>query len=399
MSAEHELIGAALKSRDAWSVATDLLGTEDWSPLALRVWDGITTYYTRDEEAQRTEPKIIYKLVVDGMATKSHQEQVSDLIQTALGLDVSPPNVLGLALDLRRQSVAFKLAEKLLNGDDATDELELYQKLLECDSLQSAQGELYQSVDLADLMEIIDPDKKIKFAPNSLNERLNGGLIAGDSMIVGGRPNAGKSALCITMMAACAFRGQKVLYIGNEEPVRKTIVRIISCLTQRTHAQLMSEPAQTMEIARKRGYDNLVFAHLSPGTPGEIRALVRQHKPEVVVVDQLLNLRVGKTEGVERMEQAARAIRTIGGEFGCVTISVSQVGESGDNKLRLGMADLYGSKTGLQGAADVILLLGNDNAFEASHSRMLNLAKNKTGLTGEAWAVKIDEFRSRIYDE
>jgi hypothetical protein len=63
------------------------------------------------------------------------------------------------------------------------------------------------------------------------------------------------------------------------------------------------------------------------------------------------------------------------------------------------MADLYGSKTGLQGAADVILLLGNDNTYEASHSRMLNLAKNKTGLTGEAWAVKIDEFKSRIYDE
>jgi hypothetical protein len=63
------------------------------------------------------------------------------------------------------------------------------------------------------------------------------------------------------------------------------------------------------------------------------------------------------------------------------------------------MSDLYGSKTGLQGAADVILLLGNDNTYEASHSRMLNLAKNKTGLTGEAWAVKIDEFKSRIYDE
>ena len=47
----------------------------------------------------------------------------------------------------------------------------------------------------------------------------------------------------------------------------------------------------------------------------------------------------------------------------------------------------------------MILLLGNDNTYEASHSRMLNLAKNKTGLTGEAWAVKIDEFKSRIYDE
>ena len=396
---ESELLCAGLKSRDAWVLASDLLDVADYSPMARRIWSGLDKYYQRDPEADKADPKTVYQLVVDTLSTKAHKEQLRDAIQYAYGLDVSPQNVVGLALDLRRQSVAFTLAEKLLNGERADEDMELYQRLIEAEDLSDATTEAYQGIDLSELLEVIDPDKKIKFAPNSLNDRLNGGLVKGDSMIVGGRPNSGKSALCVTMMASCAYRGLKVLYLGNEEPVKKTIIRTISCLTGKTSAQMLEDTEGTMKVATERGYNNIVYAHLSPGTPQEIKSLVRQHKPDVVVVDQLLNLKVGKTEGVERMEQSARAIRTIGGELGCVTISVSQVGESGDNKLRLGMADLYGSKTGLQGAADVILLIGNDNTYEASHSRMLNLAKNKTGLTGEAWVVKIDEFRSRIHDE
>lgn len=396
---EAQILGACLKSRQAWGQARDLLEVGDFAPISKRVWDGLETYYGRDPDAQKAEPKIVYQLVCDSLSSKGHQEQLKDTISYAIGLDVSPQNVMGLALDLRRQTVAFQVAEKLLNGERADEDIELYLRLVEAEDLADATGEVYEAVNLNDLLEVIDPDKKIKFAPNSLNDRLNGGLVAGDSMIVGGRPNSGKSALCVTMMSACAYRGHKVLYIGNEEPVRKTIIRTISCLTGMTSAQLMQQPDKAMEIANQRGYGNIVYAHLSPGTPQEIKNLVRQHKPDLVIVDQLLNLKVGKAEGVERMEQSARAIRTIGGEFGCVTISVSQVGESGDNKLRLGMSDLYGSKTGLQGAADVILLLGNDVTYEAQHSRMLNLAKNKTGLTGETWAVRIDEFKSRIYDE
>lgn len=396
---EAQLLGACFKSRQAWEQARDLLEVNDFAPLSKRVWDGLETYYGRDPDAEKAEPKIVYQLVADSLSSKNHQEQLKDTISYAIGLDVSPQNVMGLALDLRRQAVAFQVAEKLLNGERADEDIDLYLRLVEAEDLADATGDVHQAVDLADLLEVIDPDKKIKFAPNSLNERLNGGLVAGDSMIVGGRPNSGKSALCVTMMSACAYRGYKVLYIGNEEPVRKTIIRTISCLTGMTSAQLMQQPDKAMELANERGYANIVYAHLSPGTPQEIKNLVRQHKPDLVVVDQLLNLKVGKAEGVERLEQSARAIRTIGGEFGCVTISVSQVGESGDNKLRLGMADLYASKTGLQGAADVILLIGNDTTYEAQHSRMLNLAKNKTGITGDAWAVRIDEFKSRIHDD
>lgn len=396
---ESQIICAGLKSRDAWKLASDLLDIEDYSPMARRIWLGLDKYYQRDTEADKADPATVYQLVVDTLSTKGHKEQLKDAIQYAHGLDVSPQNVVGLALDLRRQSVAFALAEKLLNGERADEDMDLYQRLVEAEDLSDATTEAYQGLDLSELIDVIDPDKKIKFSPNSLNDRLNGGLVKGDSMIVGGRPNSGKSALCVTMMSSCAYRGLKVLYLGNEEPVKKTIIRTISCLTGKTSAQMLDDVEGTTKLATERGYGNIVYAHLSPGTPQEIKSLVRQHKPDVLLVDQLLNLRVGKTEGVERMEQSARAIRTIGGELGCVTISVSQVGESGDNKLRLGMADLYGSKTGLQGAADVILLLGNDASYEASHSRMLNLAKNKTGLTGETWAVKIDEFRSRIYDE
>lgn len=396
---EAQVLGACLRSRKAYEQARDLLEVDDFAPLSRRMWDGLEKYYSRDPDAEKADASIVYQLVCDSLSSKAHQQQLKDTISYAQGLEVSPQNVMGLALDLRRQTVAFQVAEKLLNGERADEDIELYLRLVEAEDLADATGEVHQAVDLNDLLEVIDPDKKIKLAPNSLNDKLNGGLVAGDSMIVGGRPNSGKSALCVTMMSACAYRGHKVLYLGNEEPVRKTIIRTISCLTGMTSAQLMQQPDKAMELANERGYGNIVYAHLSPGTPQEIKNLVRQHKPDLVIVDQLLNLKVGKTEGVERMEQAARSIRTIGGEFDCVTISVSQVGESGDNKLSLGMADLYGSKTGLQGAADVILLLGNDVTYEAQHSRMLNLAKNKTGVTGDTWAVRIDEFKSRIYDD
>ena len=259
-------------------------------------------------------------------------------------------------------------------------------------------GNEFKDVDFHDLLSVMDNESKIKMYPQSLNDRIDGGLVRGDMVIVGGRPEAGKSAFCITNMAGMAYRGQKVLYAGNEDAAQRIIVRTISCLTGRSKAAIIQDPEGTMQLARQRGYNNLVFAHPVNTVP-HLRALIKKHKPDVVVVDQIRNYRVKSENRTGQLEQSTIAVRGLAGEFNCAIIAVTQVGDSGEGKLRLSMGDIDSSKTGIPGACDVMILIGVDSNFDAANSRMLNLPKNKSGGGHDSWACRIDPTISRYYDE
>lgn len=403
MSIERKLLKACLKDRPAYEITADLIPTGDFTPLGSRILKAIGEYYEHDKEAQYVDADIIHQNLDRKFEQKEHKQQLKDAFDGLASIEVSPNNVIQLCLNMRRSAVGIKLAEQLLNEaapEDIGPLLEEYNKLVEAQDLSESYGEEYSGAAFSELIDVIDPSKKIKLAPQSLNERLGGGLVPGDAMILAGRPNAGKTAEAITIMCALAYRGHKVMYAGNEDAIKKIIVRCLSCLTGRTEPAMLSDPEGTMELARERGYDNIVFVHLSPGTPEHLRALVRKHRPLGLIVDQVRNLDTSTRESrVNQLDAAGRAIRSIGGEFGCITIMITQVGESGDGKLILDMTDIDSSKTGLQGACDVMLMIGVNNEWETNHSRMMSLPKNKVGESGQAWPVKINEKLSRYYDE
>ena len=397
MTVEIELISAAMKSRESWAKAHDLLDFTCWSPLSNRIFDAVSEYYSKDAEATKADPGYVFKYASRNMSSEDQKEQCNDLIKTALGLEISPKNVVSLAIEVRRKSLGLKLAEALVNDEHDSEIFEEYTKLVEAEDISQLMGDEYNDIELSDLMEVMDPKNKIKLYPSSLNERLNGGIVHGDTIIAYGRPNAGKTAFCVTNMAGIAARGYKVLYAGNEDPVKKIIVRVISCLTGKNAMEMMQDPEGSVELARRRGYGNIVFSH--PVTSlNHLANLVRRHKPDLVVVDQVRNLSTKADNRVGQLEQSAIGVRNLAGEHKFACIEVTQAGDSAEGKLRLGMNDIDNSKTGLPGACDIMIGLGVDPVFLQNNSRMMNITKCKDG-NADSWPVKIDTNISRYYDE
>lgn len=395
---EQQLLCAAMKSRKASDIIKDVLSDEDYSPVTRKIFEGIQSYYNRDRECQRIDSELLINQLVVNLDNDKHKQQVRDVVETAWVLEASPENVLDLALEQKKRVVGLELAECLINGDVDQELISKYNKLTEASSLDEAQGDEIVDAGFDILLPVLTNENKIKMHPASLNERIDGGLVKGDAVVVAGRPETGKSAFVITNLAGMAYNGHRVLYAGNEDAAERIITRTLSCLTGRTKEVMLKDPEGTIQVARQRGYSNIVFAH-PVLTFSHLRNLVRKHKPDVVVLDQIRNFRVRADNRVGQLERSAIEARNVASELDCAIISVTQVGESGEGKLHLNMGDIDGSKTGIQGACDILLLIGNDTNFDQNKARMVNLAKNKSSGNHDSWPVKIDPALSRYYDD
>jgi hypothetical protein len=187
-----------------------------------------------------------------------------------------------------------------------------------------------------------------------------------------------------------------VLYIGNEDPVRDIMVRIVSNLTGMTVDE-MAAAENVDQTALEKGARNIAVKATSPGTIREIEALIKRHKPDVLFVDQLRNITSGKTDNfTQLLDKNAQAVRALGKRHGLVTVSITQAGDSATGRAVLGMGDVDSSNTGIPGAADLMIGVGVTDSLEQAGQRMLSLCKNKLGAVHPTVPVEFDPFRSKM---
>ena len=223
---ETEIIAATMKSRKAFDVAIDLIDPDTLTPMGKRIYEGIEHYYKLDDTADKVNPGTLFSQLEQSFSNKQHREQLKEAIQDASALEISASNVMQLALDQKRQAVGYKLAESLLNDEPDTELLEQYTKVIGVQSFEDLQGDELVGVGFDYLLPSMANENKIPVYPNSLNDRIDGGLIRGDAVIAGGRPEAGKTAWVVTNLAGQAYHGHKVLYLGNEDALARIIPRV-----------------------------------------------------------------------------------------------------------------------------------------------------------------------------
>jgi hypothetical protein len=79
-----------------------------------------------------------------------------------------------------------------------------------------------------------------------------------------------------------------------------------------------------------------------------------------------------------------------------VVVSVTQAGDSANNKEILDMGDVDFSNTGIPAQADVMIGMGVTPALDQQGVRMLSLPKNKIGGDHSNFLVRINPFLSRV---
>lgn len=395
---DFQILSAALQSREAWSLLKKYLNPKDWARETQILLDFISDYYGRDKAAEHVDMDVLNAIIASSTQNEKHAAKFTALAKEARETDISVPNVKELVLSAKRTELAEALAMAISNGKKHDKLLGEYVDLLGVESLeQDSTLETYTIDDIITLLEA-DADRSgvVPIYPKALGDRMDGGLLPGDAMIIIARPEMGKTALILTIVCAIARSGKKAIVFNNEEAISRLYVRAICCMTGLTIREVRANIPAAVEQARERGFGNLIFISMSPGSPQQIEAELEKHPDAVLfVTDQLRNLVVKAENRTNQLEAAAQEIRNIAKRRKVVSIAVTQAGDSGQNKSILDMGDVDNSNTGIPGACDVLLGVGANEKQREEGIRVLTLIKNKTTGNHESFPCRINPLISK----
>lgn len=396
---ERNLLASCIANRDAFESIQDHLKKEDISEQGDVILSHVREYYLRDEDARSVDPELLRNNVARSMSNPKHKEMFEKLITSIASEDTSPANVVHDFIEVKREAAGAKLATSLAAGRSSSTVrplLDEYLKWENATELESDESEIINSMPISELVGDTDIEGLIKIWPMSLNERLDGGLLRGHHLLIFARPEMGKTLMLVNMMAGFVAQNLRVLYVGNEEPVRDTMYRMVSRLTGLTKGEIIEDQDFAETIAFEQGYGNIYFKDATPGTPRQIQQWIDECKPDVVVVDQIRNLNVNEEQFTQKLEKAATAVRNLGKSNNVLMVSVTQAGDSASGKAALDMGDVDSSNTGIPAQTDVMVGVGATRDDEASGRRVLSLPKNKRSGRHEFFPVGIDPQISNV---
>lgn len=405
---ERELLAAALRSRSSYALIVEHIAPESkrkkqdsYTPEFRILLGKIGSYYENDGEAQHVSQELMNELIDASVPIDKHKERFKNILAEAYGSGTSLPNIRALLITAKKGEVGDRLAMKLVNREDVSEELAEYNKLQAMTELKGQEEEgVLTSDTLADALKgIVAGEAGLSLYPPALGRAIGPrGLMPGSHVTVFGRPEISKSGFCITNTARWAMAGYKVLYFINEDPAINIQLRILCCLTGMGEEDVLADIDKAIQLANTRGFSNVVIKSLSPGSAAEITKWVEEEDPDAIIIDQLRNLWAKADSRTNQLDQVARDVRDIGKARGLVVLSVSQAGDSAEGKAILTMTDIDSSKTGLPGAADVLIGIGATKEQEATGYRILTLCKNKVNGNHESVTVKFIPQLSRYTD-
>ncbi|QVE65540.1 replicative DNA helicase [Ralstonia phage vB_RsoP_BMB50] len=246
-------------------------------------------------------------------------------------------------------------------------------------------------------------------------------IMAGDFIVLGARPDAGKTTTIaseITYMAPQVDKlwpgeNKTIAWFNNEGPGKRIKRRIYQAALGMTIKEMweLDQKGQLHKAYAKalggRGDIIRVF-DIHDYWSHEVEDIIREIPMALVIFDMVDNIKFGGdlANGGARTDQALEAMyqwsRILAVKHECAAIATSQVSADGEGELYPNQSMLKDSKTGKQGAADLIIMLGKSNADGLANTRFISTPKNKLSLEGGDKTIKrevvFDGARSRVTD-
>lgn len=401
---DAKLVAAALASREAYDRLAPHIVDSDFSPQGMFWWKLLGDWYARDRTAVSVDIPALADL---GNARVASNPKTRDLVTgflRDLPAAVSPINAAVIALELKRHNAGLELAAAIASGDQKKQAklLSVYHELSQATSLHSRRQVKYERATAVDkLFTKVGRDKRIPLAPSRINSRIDGGALPGHHIILFGRPEVGKSTFSINFAVGMAIKqNQRVLYVGNEDQIDILKARAVARATGLSSDEVEADQARAIALYHERGgEERLHFVQMFDGGPNDLRPIIEETRPTVIVLDQIRNL-AGEADGmVAKLEENGQAFRRLLIEYMLIGLSITQAGGSAENKAWLQMTDMDNSKTGLPGTGDLILGMGADPTMVSRGQRALSFVKNKLSSSlesKEGLLVDIDPSRSGL---
>lgn len=253
----------------------------------------------------------------------------------------------------------------------------------------------------SDVLEALQSAKRsgLNWPLESLNSII--GPINKELVIVASRPDGGKTtflAHTAQHMAQQLTGDQVVLWFNNEEAISRVKQRVVCSALEIDAEEISNDPISCHNKYNSIIQNRIIFIedsnHIS-----KIERYITKYNPGLIVIDQLYKVRGNfgdKSEmEAERFRQLCEWARGIGKHVAPVIVT-NQLDSSAENEKTPPMNSLYGSKTGAQGEADVILMIGR--TYSDPDKRYLSTPKNK--LTGRVQFAEtlLDKDSARFID-
>ena len=241
----------------------------------------------------------------------------------------------------------------------------------------------WDDIDIDTLLAANNLETQWKFNIPSLRRKVEG-VSNGHLLVVGARPNTGKTSFHASLVAGTdgwASQGAKCIVLCNEESYERVGARYLSAATNMS----MDEVKENVSLARKRYEPVKQNIRIKDSTNKDMKwveAVVKNEKPDIVVLDMGDKFATKNSDKSDiYLKDAAIHARNIAKQYNCCVIWMSQLSAVAEGKVYVDQSMMEGSKTGKAAEADLMVLISKDPIVEGqseeSTRRHLNIAKNK----------------------
>lgn len=221
---------------------------------------------------------------------------------------------------------------------------------------------------------------------SDLNKSI-GPLRRGDFVILGARPETGKTSfVCdqLTHFAAQVPPEDRMFIFNNEEDGMKIMSRLVQTALNKSASEVASMPTADKNEAYKKAINATSLIKIgiyddADITINDVERVCATLHPYVIVLNVIDEIKgfEKQTNEVERLTKLGAWCRHVAKRYNTAVIGVVQADTSAEGQKWIHQGQLYGSKTKLPSAADVIITIGKTHDVAEVDERFIHLPKNK----------------------
>ena len=227
---------------------------------------------------------------------------------------------------------------------------------------------------IADSLEEFERDPEFVF-PTQIRDYVPG-IDRQNLGVIFARPEVGKTSFSAWLSGWYVKNKHHVAYWGNEEPVKKTRMRVAKSITERSRLEVLQDKEGFIEE-----YQETILPYISlmdcVGTSiQEIEDYCSRNEVDVIFIAQLDKIRIDGefSRGDERLKELYCRSRELAKRHDVAVWAISQASYDAHGRETIDYSMLDGSKTGKAGEADIIVGIG---VAEHEEFRTIKFSKNK----------------------
>lgn len=259
---------------------------------------------------------------------------------------------------------------------------------------------------IEDILKQEEKDYGLKFPTSVLSGAIKG-VLGGASVAIAGRPDKGKTSLIAFILAHFAKQldnyfdpERPILWLNNEGKGQRIVPRIYQAALGLDMDELVALSNAGELRARYEAVvgrvDRIRVKDMHGASFAQIEQVIEAMRPCVVVWDMMANFRLGSSSGggnkADEIEEKWQVAREMAVRHDFVSLGTVQISNEGGNMLYPPYSALKDSKTGIQGATDIILMLGALDSPEMAQLRGFSTPKNKYQMPGRPSHVQAEVY-------